>query len=93
MRFLSKIEFDQVRIRHNIFSCISISRCVRNNKRPLTLPEIIEAIQRNFGGYFGDLHPAQEFLSQLQVDAEMTQVDLISSKDLILKVRQSFCSG
>ena len=44
----------------------------------------MEAIQRNFGGYFGDLQPAREVLSKLQ-DAEMIQLDMISSKDLILK--------
>ena len=80
-------KYNQIPVWHNFISCISIFRCVRNSKRPLSLPEIIEAIQRNFGGYFGDLQPAQEFLSQLQVDAEMTQLDLISSKNLILRVR------
>ena len=44
----------------------------------------MEAVQRNFGGYFGQLQPAQEFLSQLQ-DAEITHLDLISSQKLILK--------
>ena len=44
----------------------------------------MEAIQRNFGGYFGDLQPAREVLSKLQ-DAEMIQIDMIASKELILR--------
>ena len=60
------------------------SRKVRETKKTLSLPEKMEAIQRNFGGYFGDLEPAREVLGKLQ-DAEMLQQDLISTKDLILK--------
>ena len=52
----------------------------------LSVDEKMEAIQRNFGGYFEDLKPALQFLQKIQPDFQENK--LISSKDLILKAME-----
>lgn len=58
-------------------------RLVRANQTSLEKYEIMETIQRNFGGYFGDLKPALEFLKS--IFPEIKEDELVSSKDLIHK--------
>lgn len=55
---------------------------VVKEQRPLSPKEEIEVVQRNFGGYFGDFHPALEFL--MSVKPGFNETDLISSKELIM---------
>ncbi len=44
--------------------------------------ELVRAVQRNFGGYFGDFDPAVEFLKKIRLDVE--DEELVPPKELIL---------
>lgn len=52
-----------------------------------TKEELQLAVQRNFGGYFGNFDPAVEFLRQ--IDLDLNEENKVTSKELILEAIQN----